>query len=490
LQSELPDFSSNTIIDGSTQPGFKFGLSDAKVEIIAMYFAGLTQEIINIKNCDHIGIYGLKLNNKIFWTAQYPDNYAIFIDNSTNIEIGNIGRGNVIVNWEHAIRVYNTAGDAFNNDIHSKNINIYSNFIGINEDGVTPEYVGAAIVIWKVESVNIGGVDPALGNIIVAAGQKIDVTRTYGGNILVANNKIGTNYDGTLDLSLPQGGSPFDNIYIAGMESYNFGGDFNTSVQVINNQVVGYCRSGVFLRGMGKKFVIQGNKFGTDITGTIRLTQGMDFGVRVDYGYEGIIGYENDESQKNIIAFAQRVSGTEIGLAGCGIAIVDSKNVTISKNSIFCNQQKGIGFWRNEAIPIAAVNKITSNVYQGTAPSNAKIEVFEDDNCPNCEGKTYLTAVTADNNGNWSYNNSDLKKLVFTATTPEGETSEFSAPLYTTMEGFKTKPATCGLNNGSITGVKIISGTYWKWVDENGNIVSTDTSLTQGTWEIPVNCWY
>src|SRR5258708_960697 len=43
LATQLPDVSSNLVIDGSTQPGLKFGLSDAKIAIF--YNTPVEQEL-------------------------------------------------------------------------------------------------------------------------------------------------------------------------------------------------------------------------------------------------------------------------------------------------------------------------------------------------------------------------------------------------------------------------------------------------------------
>ena len=474
LESELPPFTSNIILDASSQPGLKFGLSDAKVELYASYSAGETQKLIKIVNCSNIKIFGLKINNNIHWTAWYPDNYCIYINNSNNIEIGNVGKGNVIVNWTYAINAFSSEG------FSCKNINIFSNFLGLNEDGETPEYNQSVIKIVRIENLNIGSLNPAQGNIMACAGRRVDISGTKG-QILIGNNKIGTNYSGTKALSLPYGESShyFDNIFI-GNSIWASDIEYITDIKIINNLLAGICRSGIYLLGYGKKFYIQGNKIGTDITGTHRLTEIMDYGIRIENCRSGIIGVENDESlEKNIIAFAEQGSSAETYLAGSGVAVMNcAYGITISRNSIFCNQKWGIGIGSGGAYytPLVTVNHITADSISGNAPPLSKVELFRDDSCTNCEGKVFFDTTYADADGKWSKNTFNTENIVATATDTAKMTSEFSAGKYQ-FNHFSLRNATCGKKNGYIKGIVILSGTRWHWEDENGVIVGTDTTL-------------
>lgn len=471
LLSVLPPLTSNLIIDASSQPGIKFGVSDAKIELYVSYTASTSQKFINIINCNNVAVYGLKINNQITWSSFEP-NYCISIQNSTNVEIGNIGKGNLIVNWDHAIYAFCEPGSI------NKNINIYSNILGLNEDGFTPEYNSNLIVFVRIENLNVGGLDPQQGNIMACARKRIEISGTRG-LILVAHNKIGTDYSGTIALSLAYGEASrlYDNIRI-GDSPYASDIEYLTNVKVINNLSAGICRSGVYLLGFGNKFYIQGNKFGTDITGTKRLSQFMDYGVRIENCRSGIVGMENNEQlEKNIIAFSQTGSSSEPYLTGTGVAVINcSRGITISRNSIFCNQKWGIGISNAYPTPVVTVNNITSNSIRGTAPPNSKIEFFRDDSCTNCEGKVYFDETMADATGNWVMNGLNTENIVVTATDTSKMTSEFSAGRFS-RNNLQIKHATCGRNNGQITGVSIISGTRWQWEDQNGNVISHDTTL-------------
>lgn len=128
--------------------------------------------------------------------------------------------------------------------------------------------------------------------------------------------------------------------------------------------------------------------------------------------------------------------------------------------------------------PFVTVNNASSGTISGSAPPNARIELFLDDDCPNCEGKTYVTTVLADSKGSWTYQGKDADKLVATATDVTGSTQGFSKGGIGYQKEPTLIPASCGRNNGAIKDVQILSGTSWYWEDVNGNVVGRDTSLT------------
>ena len=81
----LPDLTSNISIDGSTQPGNKIGVSNAKIRITNAVGAA-TFQIFGIRNVQGISIFGIhfdKLNVIGFYSAT-----AIGIKSSSNIIIG------------------------------------------------------------------------------------------------------------------------------------------------------------------------------------------------------------------------------------------------------------------------------------------------------------------------------------------------------------------------------------------------------------------
>lgn len=119
-----------------------------------------------------------------------------------------------------------------------------------------------------------------------------------------------------------------------------------------------------------------------------------------------------------------------------GIATVDDAiNNRISQNAIYCNRQGGITLTGGNPTP-PTINTSTNTTISGTADPHHLIELFSTSpsNCETdnfCQGKTYLGNITADMNGDWSFNASNANLLPgqlisATATDNLTHTSEFS----------------------------------------------------------------
>jgi hypothetical protein len=106
LKTQLPALTSNIVIDGTTQPGERYAITDAKICI-------LTDEplpefsMLRIENASHVKIYGLYLYYgywRGFFGSPYRSEllYGVNLIKSNAIEIGAPGKGNVIngvVTW-------------------------------------------------------------------------------------------------------------------------------------------------------------------------------------------------------------------------------------------------------------------------------------------------------------------------------------------------------------------------------------------------------
>jgi gliding motility-associated-like protein len=184
-----------------------------------------------------------------------------------------------------------------------------------------------------------------------------------------------------------------------------------------------------------------------------------------EYCGQALIGGPNP-GDKNYIAYN-----------GYGVFEFWCSNITISRNSFFCN---GIGITYNwmlsRPMPFVNITLLTTSLVGGTALPGSIVELFYDDECPGCEGKTYIGSTTADNNGNWSYALTATGAIVATATDTYGATSAFSSATINT-DNIVVRNATCGRNNGSIKNIEVTSGTEWYWKDAAGNIVANSTDL-------------
>lgn len=103
---------------------------------------------------------------------------------------------------------------------------------------------------------------------------------------------------------------------------------------------------------------------------------------------------------------------------------------TITRNSIHSNAGLGIALidGANGNIPAPTIIAANTCFVAGTAGAGHTIEIFTG---PDEEGKTYLTTVLADGDGNWSASSPFTLDTYVTATATDasGNTSEFSVEV-------------------------------------------------------------
>ena len=127
LNSELPALSSKLVIDGTSQQGTVFGLSDAKI-IILNTTATSSFKFIKMYDVSDVELYGLYLFN-LYWVFSSPDIRAIDFLRCKRLTIGKIGKGNFIRGIPFALRSTGSSADS------SRSISIRSNVIGNDENG-------------------------------------------------------------------------------------------------------------------------------------------------------------------------------------------------------------------------------------------------------------------------------------------------------------------------------------------------------------------
>ncbi len=457
LASALPALTSNLTIDGTTQPGTPFGASNARVIITnpgsladINYF-----EMISVSN---IQIYGLYLQSVV-------GGYCFHFRAATNLTFGAPGKGNLIQGFAQVFDCdYLTA-----NDPSSIGVTVQGNIMGTDINGTIANgstLNGIDFYLRNVGNLQIGGLNPGEGNLMVEQDYPMDFSSTYNRNfgyVNIEGNIQGADITGLHPLS--------PNHYNFSIDGWNDGnenvaGTTPLSVTIINNISVG----GFGFFDIAGQIIIQGNHLGvaadnvTNLTST--ATSGNTAMLSFTYCATALVG-GTDPTQKNYIANDNY-----------GVLEFYSSTIKITQNSFFCNQ---IGISLNWVLPrpepFISINQLTAGGVGGTALPNSTIELFYDDECPGCEGKTYIGTTTADNNGNWSYSLTATGAIVATATDTYGSTSPFSTATINTTK-LVVANATCGRNNGSIKNIQVTSGTEWYWQDANGNIVANSTDLT------------
>ena len=464
----LPDLTSNITIDGTTQPGNKIGVSDAKIRITNA--TGMaTYQIFGIRNVQGISIFGIhfdKLNISGFDAAT-----AIGIKSSSNIIIGAPGKGNYFTSLSKALGDYYVPSNEGYGLI--SNIAFKSNIVNLTEDGQSVNDL-YTIAVWltNVKDIEIGGELEAEGNFIDGYINNSIYIKTDSiaqlnlGYLKLINNKFGCNYTQTIGLMCGEillknsnyYGTDPSQILIKG-NSYDFTwpqGIFSTDLKP-------------FITLSGKKgFIdIKANRINMLTTSWFTLNPYVAFSIA--NCQNGIIGGPSI-ADINYIA----------GCSSAGIALGNNKNITITQNSMWCNS-KGIAAWSDKVtIPKTKIFTLSDYNVAGTTLALGSVEVFlNKSNCLSCEnGKTYLGSTLADAAGNWVFTSAVLLDgpTTATGTSLQGATGEFAHPEYN-VDTIKTKLPTCHKANGFIHGANFIAGTKYYWLHYfNGK---TDTLFTE-----------
>lgn len=486
LRTVLPYVPSNTIIDGSSSSWSPLGVSGAKIilepEYITTRFSALLIGQTSATNTQTTGveIYGLCIRNFAAITnlqnVDMAQGSGIVIDyRANNIKIGAPGKGNVIIGNINGISIQN----AYNfNTVPLSNIRIQSNLIGVLYDGITPHtnVIGVSASLYDC-ALEVGGDNAGEGNVIAANRINLDIKRYNSSvsrfDINIINNKIGVDYTGTKDFhDLPLFLSS-SSLELSGLKI----DAVNSAVYVRNNVIGGNRTVGVSIANAD--FILTGNHIGTDATGSVNLGNGM--GVKIEAGASGTIGGATN-AEKNQIAHNN-----------FGVETVSAKPVKVTRNSMFCNKNFGIGKTLTITQPFVQVLKYNANHVSGKATPNSEIELFYTQNCNDlCEGKTYFATVQAGTDGRWEYNGSLTQRVTATASLLNAATSPFSNAQLLPNEA-AVLPVTCNAN-GSITIPEVREGFTFSWVriESNGTRVPLGntqnvSNLEVGTYEVTID---
>lgn len=449
---QLPDVSSNLVIDGTTQPGNNFGVTHAKVKVKNFFVFGSNQYTFGGKNIDALEIYGIWLNG---------DADAFSFNDYGNITIGSASKGNYI----------ETAYLGFNK---GKTLLFQDNFCWTDPNG--QQVYNAGMDIYACDKLTIGG-SANTGNMI-AGFMQIITDNAVNNEFNISYNKMGTNLQGT---DAPSGVLQNPRISITPTSLSN-GMAKNTPVTgIINNNLFAnvYQNSVMSLNTPSGSLIIQGNGINTNQTGTINLnTQNQGTataGIAFSGGATVLIG-GTDPAQKNSIAYCEDA-----------IIATPTNEFIVSGNSIFCFDIHSLYYSNRFGDPFVKIQSVSANKVSGVATPGAIVELFiADCDCGLPGPKTYFGTTTADNAGNWLYDG-PVNGSVMASATVGGYTSTFTEPYsflnVDDRDPVKMQPD-CNMSNGSIKNIKIINfsninDTYtYIWTNENGEIVGNNLDLT------------
>ncbi|HEU4904057.1 MAG TPA: hypothetical protein VFT06_14725, partial [Flavisolibacter sp.] len=467
LQSSFADLVSNLVIDGSTQAGAPFGVSDAKIRITTA--AGFElPHVFRIVNEHHISFLGLHLDD-LRLNSPSMITSAFALQNARNILIGEPGKGNYFTRLSTVMRdaYFLPVGKGMNDSIAFR-----SNIVNLSEDGNSLVSSALVFAFDNVRNLTLGGEQEQEGNFISTGGQFVGWTYTDSnahvntGIYSILNNRFGCNYSQTAAL-------PCGALYLRNGNSYGFtdttrivirGNRFNTACFNFTCPLYNY----IMLEGKSGFIDIKANQFGmlngnSDFFFSTALTA-----ISIAGCEDGIIGGDNP-ADSNIIA----------GQRGYAIALGGNKAIRITKNSIFCNNG-GIKVSSAQLpVPKTAIFTLTDYLVEGTTLPLSKVEVFLTKQCSGCDnGKLYLGYTMAGANGAWSFTSPVLLDgaVSATGTSPQGTTGEFAKPEFR-LENYTYRYPSCNQNNGYIKGVKFVAGTRYYWIRAyNGSV---DTLYTE-----------
>ena len=295
----LPEVTDRVVIDATTQPGYagaplieldgtglgtavngnglsiKAGGSTVRGLAIVNFRSGSG---ISLNSCDNNVIQGNYIGIGANGTIARQNQRGMQLTNSSNNSIGGTTAAarNVI------------SGNSLNAlEINGGNANaIQGNFIGTNAAGTAELHNSSGVVIFNAASIDnlIGGTAAGAGNLI--SGNPGGGIITSGNSTKIQGNLIGTDVTGTKKIPNTTGVSANgQNILVGGV------------TVAARNVISGNSSDGVNIRGAGSK--VQGNFIGTDVTGTVALSNS---GNGVSAGEGGALIGGAEPGARNIIS--------------------------------------------------------------------------------------------------------------------------------------------------------------------------------------------
>jgi CSLREA domain-containing protein len=471
LNSQLPPLTDGgTTIDGRTEPDY------AGMPIVTIREASGNIEIQSglVLNSDNNEIFGLVLAG--FGDLPNQAGGAIEVNGAHNlIEHNTIGSGAM---WNAVgVRLSGPGNNVIGNTISGNGSGIVANqpdnkiqgnLIGPDADGDTPVQTGFGVLLDNgSDGTLIGGAAAGEGNVISGNDRYGIFVRSEGCEAY--GNLIGVNAAGTS--ALPNQGF---GVVLSGGHA-QFGGKLPGQ----GNVVSGNAYAGVGVTASCTSCTVQGNKIGTDITGTqlipneyagisseatsaliggsspamgnlIKGNNGNGFYTR-DLGHSNILENNTIIMNSGDGVLMEYYSGahflknnTIANNGGNGIRLDDktSRN-TFTQNSIYDNAGRGINLgnnypkkdYNNNHIQPPELDSPDGSAISGTACSLCKIEVFiaKPDPSGAGEGKEYLGYGYSDIYGDFSIPigvGEYCIPLTATATDTDGNTSEFSDNIH------------------------------------------------------------
>ena len=394
----------------------------------------------------------------------------------------------------------------------SDNNVVSANYIGVDASGAADLGNGSAGVIVNVNSQGnrIGGALAGERNVISGNGSSGVLIQNGANGTLVAGNYIGTNAAGTAALQNDGGGVGINNS-----ANVTIGGAAAGAGNLISGHTT---QAGIGLWGNSIGAVIQGNRIGTDATGTLALGNfiGVSFGGAAWNGRIGGTG----AGEGNLIAF-NTYNGVEIGAGSTGVSVLGNAihsngalginlvDAADPPNGVTANDagDADVGANRLQNFPVLTSANVTgANITIAGALDSAlggsfRLEFFASsaaDASGYGEGERYLGFLNVTDGGMNDADATANGTIVFSTTLvpaqavlggeavsatatalATGDTSEFSANRLANTTPVNTVPATASVNEDTslaFTGANTISV-----ADGQNNVNQVVLTVTNGT---------
>ncbi|TKC59226.1 gliding motility-associated C-terminal domain-containing protein [Pedobacter hiemivivus] len=479
ILSELPEITSDIVIDGSTQTGQEASVNHAKVILdgTSMVYSQYRYYLFSINNVERFELYGMVIRNFSFIFFGTPSSIRAleFSGISKNVTIGAPGKGNVIYN------VYGININWRTSNAEITNLTLKNNFFGIKENGldiVTSILTG--IFTYGNRNLIIGGPTAEEGNLLYGSVEinfgVINQLISQNIAVLVKNNIFTANRNAER-LGATVTRNSIYHSFIADVR-LNHTGTINMDV---TDNVYG---AGLSFRGLDNCNIrINRNFFGTSRTGSTSLPIQSEALRFYDMNGRVLVG-GSATSEGNVITNTGAFPVYPKDLFAISAENVSS--VELSHNTLYCNP--GIPFLYSFTGPFSKPLEVflkekTATYVAGTTKAGARVELYyTDPECTNCQPKRYFATVTADPLGNWRYDGAiESGVSVMASATLNQLTSEFSDPriyMFPYNEPrFTVTHQTCDGNKGKIEGAFTVNVDKIEWLNEAEEVVGTTLDL-------------
>ncbi|PJJ83306.1 gliding motility-associated C-terminal domain-containing protein [Mucilaginibacter auburnensis] len=458
VNTQLPDVSSNLIIDATSQPGnIIAGTVNTNVVI-----KSTIQPLNDFNVFQGNGVHDLEVYGFLFWDTNLPGSSdpnrsrrsGIVITNGKRITIGKAGKGN----WFDG---YNQQSIEMTD---CRELTIVANTFQRRTSNKDPGDTGT-IYLQRIIGLNFG--EPGAGNVLLTHLVVSLANTTELSKLVFIDNNIGVEGDGKTTNKRSMAG-----VKIVGGDINPT--DPNTLIDILftGNVLSHYVDYGLKLDFLKGKAIIKHNWFGTDRSATLPLNfnrndpyMGRGTAVSLTRFLGDLQVGDTDPAQANVFANSEY-----------GVAIAAVTNLLLMRNSFQCISINDFDSGYDD-IPLIKVTSATNTSISGTTSPGAIVDLFQADQCnTHCSPYKLIATTFADAAGVWRYTFANPVNAFVIANSHVGKKSSNFTQITVNADEVQITDARCG-QLGSIRKVKVFNTDNIRWLDRDGKVVSTSLDL-------------